>query len=177
MDRSVINFRLYFIVFWILPLSSFVFPAFSLFGQDKAKKDPALDLYFSANALYNRGLYELAVDEFRSFLGKHAKHPKAPFANLGLGLCLFQAGKPAEAEPVFALIANNRKILAIAPVHNLRGNCLLSLGKHVDAEKAFSATIAADKNPAHLADAYAGYAEALYSQGKWAQVVKATDEP
>ncbi|SVD81688.1 uncharacterized protein METZ01_LOCUS434542, partial [marine metagenome] len=56
------------------------------------------------------------------------------------------------------------------------GKCLLSLGKHADAEKAFSATIAGDKNPAHLADAYTGYAEALYNQGKWEQVVKATDE-
>ena len=173
---SLIKFRLSVFVFWIFPLSSFVFSGFSLSGQSKEKKDPALDLYFSANALYNRGLYELAVDEFRSFLSKNGKHPKAPFASLGLGLCLFQSGKPAEAEPVFAQIANNREILGLAPIHNLRGNCLLSLGKHADAEKAFSATIAKDKNSAHLADAYAGFAEALYNQAKWEQVVKATDE-
>jgi len=176
MVLTLIPFRFPVLILWILSLSSVFLPNFSLVGQNKAKKDPALDLYFSANALYNRGLYELAVDEFRSFLGKHGKHPKAPFANLGLGLCLFQSGKAAEAEPVFARIANNREILALAPIHNLRGNCLLSLGKHADAEKAFSATIAGDKNPAHLADAYAGYAEALYNQGKWEQVVKATDE-
>jgi len=145
-------------------------------SAQKTKKDPALDLFFSANALYNRGLYELAVDEFRAFLSKNGKHPKAPAANLGLGLCLFQSGKPAEAEPVFAKIANNREILALAPIHNLRGNCLLSLGKYPDAEKAFSTTISADKKPVNLADAYAGLAEALYNQGKWDQVVKATDE-
>ena len=145
-------------------------------SAQKKKKDPALDLFFSANALYNRGLYELAVDEFRAFLQKNRSHPKAAAANLGLGLCLLQSGKPAEAEPVFAKIANNREILAIAPIHNLRGNCLLSLDKYADAEKAFSATITGDKKPANLADAYVGLAEALYNQGKWEQVIKATDE-
>lgn len=154
----------------------FVVFALGALGQPKPKKDPALDLYFSANALYNRGLYELAVDEFRQFLSKYGGHPKAPFANLGLGLCLLQEGKPAEAEPVFAKVATNREILAIAPVHNLRGNCLLSLSKFPEAEKAFAATIAGDKNPSNLSAAYAGYAEALFNQGKWEQVTKAADE-
>ncbi|MFP6900140.1 MAG: tetratricopeptide repeat protein [Opitutales bacterium] len=142
----------------------------------KKKNDPALDLYFSSNALYNRGLYELAVDEFRSFLSKYGNHPKAPTVTLGLGLALFQTGKLAEAEPVFSKIANNRVLLAIAPIHNLHGHCLLGLGQFPDAEKAFAATIAGDKNPANLAEAYAGYAEALYNQGKWEQVVEASDE-
>ena len=108
---SLIKFRLSIFVFWILPVSSFVFSGFLLLGQSKEKKDPALDLYYSANALYNKGLYELAVDEFRSFLGKHGKHPKAPFANLGLGLCLFQSGKTAEAEPVLPELQAIEKFL------------------------------------------------------------------
>ena len=41
------------------------FPFVSTDAQ-KAKKDPALDIFFSANALYNLGLHELAVDDFRS---------------------------------------------------------------------------------------------------------------
>ena len=146
------------------------------FGQQKAKKDPDLDLYFSANNLYNRGLYELAVDEFRQFLSKNPNHEKAPAANLGLGLCLFQLGKPAEAEPVFAKISGNAQMLALAPIRNLQGHCLLSLEKYAEAEKAFGATLSRDKNPANLADAYAGLAEATYNQGKWADVVKAADE-
>ena len=146
------------------------------YGQQKAKKDPVLDLYFSANNLYNRGLYELAVDEFRQFLSKNPNHEKAPAANLGLGLCLFQLGKPAEAEPVFNKISGNAQMLALAPIRNLQGHCLLSLEKYPEAEKAFSATIFRDKNPANLAAAYAGLAEATYNQGKWADTVKAADE-
>ena len=134
----------------VFTLSAFCMPLIlggSLFAQaQKAKKDPALDLYFSANALYNRGLYELAVDEFTSFVAKYPTHAKAPYANLGLGLCLFSTGKLKEAEPVFAKIATNAKITAIAPIFNLRGHCLLSLGKFPDAEKSFASTIAKDKN-------------------------------
>ena len=153
-----------------------IFGGFLSAQAQKAKKDPALDLYFSANALYNRGLYELAVDEFTSFVAKYPTHAKAPYANLGLGLCLFSTGKLKEAEPVFAKIATNAKITAIAPIFNLRGHCLLSLGKFPEAEQSFASTIAKHKNPANLADAYAGYTEALYNQSKWPEVVKASDE-
>ncbi len=145
-------------------------------SAQKDKKDPALDLYFSANTLYNRGLPELAADEFSEFLKKYGSHAKAPAANLGLGLCLFQMGKVAEAEVAFTRIANNREMLAIAPIHTFRGHCLLRLKKFPEAEKAFHQTITAAKNPANKADAWVGYTEALYNQSKWAEVATASDQ-
>ena len=150
-------------------------PLVSVDAQEK-KKDSALDLYFSANALYNLGLYELAVDDFRAFLKDNPSHLKAPAAHLGLGLSLFQSKKLAEAEETFSKIANNRTMLAKAAINNLRGHCFLGLGIFLEAEKAFAATIAVDKNPAHIAEAYVGYSEALYNQGKWEKVVTAADE-
>lgn len=63
--------------------------------------DAAEDLYFSANALYNRKLYSVAIKEYRTFLQKHPNHAKASQARLGLALGLYATAEYAEAEPVF----------------------------------------------------------------------------
>ena len=54
--------------------------------------DPAADLYFSANGLYNRGLYSLASDQYKEFAAKFPNHEKAVSARLGLALSLYGAG-------------------------------------------------------------------------------------
>ena len=41
------------------------------YGQEKKKKDQALELYFNANGLFNRKLYELAAEEYEKFLEKY----------------------------------------------------------------------------------------------------------
>ena len=38
--------------------------------------DPALQTYFSANAVYNRKQYALAIPIYNEFLTKHPKHEK-----------------------------------------------------------------------------------------------------
>jgi len=59
--------------------------------------DPALRDYLSANGLLNRGMNELAVDEYRKFLAAHAEHEKAAVARYGLGVALFRLKKYDEA--------------------------------------------------------------------------------
>ena len=54
------------------------------------KKDPATNLYFTANSLYNLKLYPLAAEEYEKFLAKYAAHPKAIAAQLGLSLSYFK---------------------------------------------------------------------------------------
>ena len=48
--------------------------------------DPALDLYYGANGLYNRKLYPVAIQQYQQFLKKFPKHEKATHARMGLGL-------------------------------------------------------------------------------------------
>ena len=43
--------------------------------------------YYSANALYNRKLYTLALEEYSAFLQARPLHEKAVRARLGLALC------------------------------------------------------------------------------------------
>ena len=59
--------------------------------------DGALRGYLSGNGFLNRGLYELAVAEYRSFLDQHEDHAKVALARYGLSVSLFRMGKFEEA--------------------------------------------------------------------------------
>lgn len=135
-------------------------------SQEKPPRDRAVDLYSSANALYNRRLYDLAADQYREFLKGHPRHEKAPGARLGLALSLYSAGKPAEAEPLLAELARDPKTDDRERVHLLWGHALLALGRDAQAERAFAG---AGKDPR----ARTGLLEALFRQSKWKELLEA----
>ena len=54
-------------------------------------------LYRSATGLLNRGMYELAAQEYREFLSTHPDDPVAPTARYALGVCLSRLGRHADA--------------------------------------------------------------------------------
>ena len=145
-------------------------------AQDEKKKDPALDLYFSANGLYNRQLYELAVDQYRKFLAKYSTHGKATDARLGLALSLFSSNQRKEAEPEFRKLSTNNRIAKLAPIHNFWGHCLLDQKNFLEAEKAFNWSVQNRPEASVKADALAGLSEALYRQQKWADLGKAATQ-
>jgi len=66
-------------------------------SQDKTQVDPALRAYYSGNGLLARGLDELAIQEYRTFLRSHADHAKAPVARYGLGVAHFRLGHMQDA--------------------------------------------------------------------------------
>ena len=68
--------------------------------ENPTPSDPALDLYYGANGLYNRNLYPVAVQQYRQFLEKYPQHEKALSARTGLGLSLYASGAHAEALPI-----------------------------------------------------------------------------
>jgi len=123
---------LYFILF-LLVFSSFP----NVVGQDN-KNDPALEVYFSANALYNRKLYSLAKEEYEAFLKKYSSHEKASRAKLGLALCHYALGKKNKAEPLLSELVEENDLENQQEIHNLWGQCLLSIEKFEEAEKAFT---------------------------------------
>ena len=91
-------------------------------------KDPAADRFYTANELYNRKLYVVAVKEYQAFLAKHPAHPKAEEARLGLALSLYAMRNYKDTEPALnALIqkgtAGDKNQLGL-----LRGQCLLKFG-------------------------------------------------
>ena len=70
--------------------------------------DPAIESYYAANALYNKNLYQLAVDEYKAFIAKYPKHEKNLHARFGLALSLYEMKRFQEAEPLFGALARER---------------------------------------------------------------------
>src|ERR1041384_5535969 len=140
------------------------------------KADAATDSYFSANGLYNRKLYELAAEEYKSFLSKYPNHEKTLNAQLGLALSLYGTGKHADAEPLLAKLAANDKAPEQGQVHLLWGQCLLALDRAGDAEKSFLWGANKSADPAAKESSLAGLIEALFRQQKWPDVVTRSDE-
>ncbi len=154
------------------------------------------DKYFAANALYNKKLYQLAAEEYKSFMLKNPQHSKYLHAKLGLAFCYFELKKYREAEVLFDELAGQTTAPKQDQIHNFLGQCLLFSGKPAKAEYAFrwsvnrgkekfflelpgvgqassgasQISVPTDLEP--LERSLAGLTEALYQQGKWKEVVK-----
>ncbi len=155
----------------VLCLFLFVFCAL---GPARAAEDPMADQYYRGNALYNRKLHALAIEEFKLFLAKFPDHAKAEHARLGMALSYYAMQKFAEAEPLLkALIAKDqagdKEQLAL-----LQGQCLLHLDKPADAETVFASVIRS-KSKDFVTNATAGVLEAQFRQGKWADCLATAD--
>lgn len=164
--------------------------------------DFATEKYYSANALYNKKLFDLAAEEYKSFIARYPEHPKYLNAKLGLALSLYELGRYSEAAELFGELAGNKNAPHQEQVHNLLGQCLLIANRPTEAETAFLWSVNRGKerffmdlpgvsekfqespkiNVATVQDleplerSLAGLIEALYQQGKWKQVVSYTKE-
>jgi len=67
--------------------------------------DPAATRqYAAAAALQNRDQFELAADEWQTFVTKFADDPRVPRGKHYLGVCLLKSGKPEAAEAALELV-------------------------------------------------------------------------
>ncbi len=136
--------------------------------------DAAEGTYFSANALYNRGLYKLAIPEYESFLQKYPTHPKAAQAHLGLALSYYGAGDYAKAEPKLTAARRTAKGDTANQLDLMRGQSLLLLKRVPESEKVYAITARAAKGSVRAA-ALLGLTEARYQQQNWDGVVNSGD--
>lgn len=139
-------------------------------GEDG--NDPATDLYYSANALYNRKLYSLAAEEYADFLKKFPAHDRAPRVRLGLALCHYSLGDKKKAAPLFALLTKERGLSNQQEIHNLWGQCLLGLDRPAEAQNAFAWSRSRGNDSEQKELAGAGLTEAFYCQSKWRDVIQ-----
>jgi len=137
-----------------------------------SQPDPATEALSSANGLFNRGLYELAADEYRTFLEKFPEHAKADQARYALGLCLYHSERFREAAEPFEPLASNEDFAHAAEVHCLLGQCRLALGDHAAAEKAFGWVVANRADHEIADDAAAGLAETFLARERWADAAE-----
>src|SRR3989442_15991504 len=71
------------------------------FAQPAANPDAATQLFQEASRLQNAGKFEAALAKWRQFIAKHADDAAVGQAYGGLGTCLLETGKPAEAIEAF----------------------------------------------------------------------------
>lgn len=133
--------------------------------------EPGTDQFYTANELFNRRLYPLAVAEYKAFLEKYPKHSKVDRARYGLALSLFSAGDFKDAEPVLAGLCRKDAAVDVNQVVLLRGQCLLELQRPADAQKILAGLLAGDAPPAFRNGALAGLTEAAFLQDNWSNVV------
>lgn len=128
--------------------------------------DPALQTYLSANGMLNRGLYELATEEYRKFLSSNEGHEKAPVAHYGLAVCLFRMAKFDDAAGELAPLSKRSGFEFAAEVGTMLGQCHVASKRFDDAAAAFEQVIREHGDHALADEAAAGQTEALYLGGK-----------
>ena len=142
-------------------------------AEDEAA-DPALELYFAANAAYNRRLYPIAAGNYQSFLSRYAAHPKAQLARYGLGLSQFALKQYDKAVGEFLKLINDPKLdkkIERGRLTLLHAQCLLYGGKKDEAQARLVA--AASNLPAgvHQTGAIAAVADLFFGQNDWQKTV------
>ena len=141
-------------------------------GTEPPRKDPALDLYFSANGLYNRKLYPLAARQFEEFLAKYKGHEKTRQVELGLALSYMADKQPAKAEPLLARLAADANAPNRDHVLLLRGQALMQQGKLAEAENAYFEGARLATKDDYKTRCRLGLCETLYQQQKWPELEK-----
>ena len=152
--------------------------ALGLTAGAPAQQDGAAgaEQYYSGNALYNRNLYTLAIQEYRGFLRQNPNHPKAEDARKALGLSLYAAGKYGEAEPVLAAAVRAGKVGDIDRLKLLRAQCLQELGNLAEAGKAYADVAGAASDKPQRADALAALADLAFRQKQWQEAADRADQ-
>ena len=133
------------------------------------KPDPALELYFAANAAYNRKLYPIAAGNYQKFLATYASHEKAQLARYGLGLSQFALKQYDRAVNEFrplleAKIERGRLTL-------LHAQCLLYSGKKDEAQARLIAAASNLKAGVHRTGATAAVADLFFAKKDWLKTV------
>lgn len=135
--------------------------------------DPTADRYYNGNALYNKKLFPLAIQEYTGFLKQHPAHPKADSARLGLALSYFASGCYTDAEPLLADLIRTGKAGDPHYLSLLRGQCLLRAGKMTAAQTVFEDAVKG--NPKHRPAAFAALADIAFQQTNWVQTTEWAD--
>ena len=132
--------------------------------------DPNLRSFHSANGLLNRGMYELAAQEYRTFLAANAGHEKAPIARYGLGVSLYRLKQFDPAIVEFEQLRSVKDFTYTAEVLLLLGQSYLETQKRNEATAAFEALLSAQPQHQAADDAAALIVETLYRDKQYDKV-------
>ena len=143
-----------------------------LFAQETV--DPALQLYYSANAVYNRKQYPLAIPIYNEFLSKHGKHEKSQLARYGLGMCQFALKEYDQAIPQFEALLEEKNLDAKISRERLlllHAQCLLFTNQQDEALKRLLASADTFKPGVYRTGVLAAISDLYFSKSDWPKTI------
>jgi len=129
--------------------------------------------YHGGNGLLQRGLYDLAADEYRAFLKTHSDHPKAPMARYGLSVCEFRRGNAEEALKQLKQLPDAAGFPFDAEARLMCGQCLLILKQPAEAAEALQGVLKLHADHKLAPDAAALLVESLFRAGDFDEAIRA----
>jgi len=131
--------------------------------------------FYAANGMLERGLYDLAAEEYRAFLSTNPDSEHADTARYGLAAALAATGDDAGALDALGDLADPDGFGFAADASLLRGRAHLRLGAPAEAADALSGLL--ERFPEHptAPEAAALYVEALLGAGEAARAAEAAE--
>ena len=136
--------------------------------------DNGSERFYSANALYNKRLYSLAVEEYSAYLKQYPKHDKVEEARRGIALCYYVQGMWEDAERELKGVLQRGKVGDPQRLGLMHAQSLARLQRHADARVAFAA-VTGSKDEKFRIPALAGVAESWYREKNWQELVGTSD--
>lgn len=122
--------------------------------------------YVAANGFLNRGLYDLAVEEYRKFLAGSPGDARAGTARYGLGVALYRLKRFRDAAQELERVAVDKRFAFGAETLTVLGECRLEAREFEGAAEAFRRAATEFRDHDLSDSAAAGWTEALYRCGK-----------
>ena len=154
------------IAFWISILAA------PLSGQETV--DPALQAYYSANAVYNRKQYLLAIPIYNDFLAKHPKHEKYQLARYGLGMCQFATKQYDKAISQFAALVEEKNLdpkISFDRLVLLHAQCLLFTNRNDEALKRLLGSVDGLKPGVYRKGVLAAISDLYFAKSDWPNTI------
>lgn len=137
-----------------------------------SETDPALRSYFAGNGLLNRGMYQAAIDEYRSFLAANPNHEKIPVARYGLVVSLFRLDRCNDVLREIEALRGATNFEYGAEVGMMEGQCLQAGKKYAQAADVYGSVLKNFESGQLADDAAASRCEALYRAGSFDDAAK-----
>lgn len=167
--------RIPFVFYWFIwGVLQFLGPAEEARAAEGGPADAAaLRAYHSANGLLNRGMFDLAAAEYRTFLREFPEHEKSAVARYGLAVCLYRQNQFAEARAELERIANANEFGYAAEVQAMLGQCQMAADDFAAAAETFERFGRRHGDHALAPDVAGMLVEALHRCGKHAEAARA----
>jgi TolA-binding protein len=140
-------------------------------AQDGKEADASARGYLSGNGLLQRGMHELAAEEYRKFLREQPRHERAPHARYGLAVALHRLGKCEDAVNELEGLRAREGFEFAAAAGVLEAQCRMAMGEFDAAAVAAEGATRGRGGDDLADDAAAMLVEARYRAAKFDEAV------